>query len=131
MVFWVYMLRCGDGSYYVGHTDNLEARIAQHVAGTLPGYTHKRRPVTLVYSEEAPSRLEALTFERRIKGWSRAKKEALIDRDGIELRLSQGEASCAPNSSPPTPFETPAARAPQGERRFSKSHRFCTYPGMR
>jgi len=81
MAFWVYMLRCRDGSYYVGHTDNLEARIGQHVAGVLPGYTHKRRPVTLVYSEEVPPRLEALTFERRIKGWSRAKKEALIDRD--------------------------------------------------
>jgi len=51
MNFWVYILRCADGSYYAGHTDNLEKRVAEHQAGELPGYTFYRRPVTLVYTE--------------------------------------------------------------------------------
>ena len=48
MSFYAYMLRCSDGSYYIGHTDALERRIAQHQHGELPGYTHNRRPVTLI-----------------------------------------------------------------------------------
>jgi predicted GIY-YIG superfamily endonuclease len=81
MSFWVYMLRCADDSFYVGHTDDLERRLGQHVAGTFRGYTHSRRPVTLVYSAELPTRIEALEAERRIKGWSRAKKAALVRED--------------------------------------------------
>jgi len=49
MSFWVYILRCADGSYYTGHTDNLEQRIGQHNAGAIEGYTHSRRPVTLMW----------------------------------------------------------------------------------
>jgi tRNA/rRNA methyltransferase len=75
------MLRCADGSYYVGHTDALEQRIGQHQLGEVPGYTQRRRPVELLWSQDFPSRLEALEAERRIKGWSRAKKEALIAGD--------------------------------------------------
>src|SRR6478735_9131573 len=78
MAFWAYFLLCNDGSYYTGHTDNLDLRIGQHQTGAFEGYTSKRRPVTLVWSQDFPSRLEALDAERRIKGWSRAKKEALI-----------------------------------------------------
>jgi predicted GIY-YIG superfamily endonuclease len=81
MSFWVYMLRCADGSFYVGHTDGLERRLGQHAEGTFRGYTHSRRPVTLVYSAELPTREEALEAEWRIKGWSRAKKSALINGD--------------------------------------------------
>ena len=81
MAFWVYMLKCADGSYYVGHTDNLERRIAAHAAGEIEGYTRSRRPVILMFSESFPTRLEALEAERRLKGWSRAKKEALIAGD--------------------------------------------------
>ena len=84
MVFWTYMLRCSDGRYYVGHTDNIESRIAQHKLGK-GGYTATRLPITLVWSVEFQSRLEALTSERQIKGWSRAKKEALIDGDWEEI----------------------------------------------
>ncbi len=86
MSFWTYVLRCSDGSYYTGHTDELEARIGAHQSGLVEGHTQKRRPVTLVWSQEFPSREEALTAERRIKGWSRAKKEALIrgDWDGVK-----------------------------------------------
>ena len=85
MAFYVYILRCGDGSYYTGHTDSLESRVAAHDRGEFPGYTHTRRPVRLVYAEGFNSREEALESERQIKGWRRAKKEALIRRDWERL----------------------------------------------
>ncbi|WP_375243589.1 GIY-YIG nuclease family protein [Sphingomonas parapaucimobilis] len=81
MAFYCYILRCSDGSYYTGHTDSLEHRIAQHQSGEIPCYTQARRPVELAWSQEFPSRHEALTAERQIKGWSRAKKTALIASD--------------------------------------------------
>ncbi|CAA9258694.1 MAG: COG2827: putative endonuclease containing a URI domain [uncultured Chloroflexi bacterium] len=81
MAFWVYLLRCADGSYYTGHSDDLERRIGQHNAGAIPGYTLDRLPVKLAWCEQFESRYEALTRERQIKGWSRAKKEALIAGD--------------------------------------------------
>ena len=64
MAFWVYILRCNDNSYYTGHTDNLEKRIAEHQSGEIKGYTSKRRPVVLVFSQELSTRIEALTAER-------------------------------------------------------------------
>jgi len=89
--FHVYILRCSDGSYYTGHTDDLESRLGAHQQGTFSGYTSRRRPVELVYSCEFASRAETLEMERRIKGWSRRKKEALIEGDWALLqRLSRG-----------------------------------------
>lgn len=85
MTFWVYILRCVDNSYYTGHTDNLEKRIAEHQVGEVEGYTSTRLPVVLVFSEEFSSREEALVCERKIKGWSRKKKEALIRKDWSEV----------------------------------------------
>jgi tRNA/rRNA methyltransferase len=79
--FYTYMLRCADGHFYVGHTDDLDVRIAQHQRGEIPGYTQKRRPVTLVWSEHFPERDQAFAAGRQIKGWTRAKKEALIRGD--------------------------------------------------
>jgi len=81
MSFWTYMLHCLGGAYYTGHTDNLAHRMAQHESGAFPGFTADRLPVTLVWSQEFPTRIEALEAERRIKGWSRAKKMALISGD--------------------------------------------------
>ena len=81
MSFYAYMLRCSDGSYYVGHADDLEARIGAHQSGLVPGYTERRRPVHVVWNQEFHSREEALAAERQIKGWNRAKKEALIQGD--------------------------------------------------
>jgi putative endonuclease len=81
MSFWAYMLHCADRSFYVGHTEDLEHRMAQHQHGQIEGYTATRLPVKLVWSSEFPSRYEALTAERQIKGWSRAKKMALIRAD--------------------------------------------------
>ena len=81
MQFRVYMLRCRDGSYYTGHTDNLEHRLAQHDQGIGCDWTSRRRPVELVWCGDAPTRDEAFAFERRVKNWSRGKKEALIAGD--------------------------------------------------
>ena len=85
MSFWVYILHCSDGSYYTGHTDDLETRLAKHESGEVEGYTVSRLPVKLVFAEEPSSRADALSAERRIKGWSRKKKEALIKRDRDEI----------------------------------------------
>jgi predicted GIY-YIG superfamily endonuclease len=97
--FYTYMLRCSDGSFYVGHTDNIEARIVQHHLGMTDGYTSSRLPVELVWSSDFPTRYEALTAERQLKGWSRAKKQALIRNDwaaisrlpAVVLRQAQDE----------------------------------------
>jgi putative endonuclease len=75
------MLKCADGSYYVGSAtgDDLTNRIAQPQSGAYPGsYTYTRRPVSLVWSEHFDRITDAIAVERQIKGWSRAKKEALI-----------------------------------------------------
>jgi len=85
MAFWVYILRCSDGKYYTGHTDNLDQRMAQHNQGDYCDFTSRRRPVTLVFSETFQTRYEALTAEAKIKPWSRAKKEALIAGDWVAL----------------------------------------------
>ncbi|MGB3846781.1 MAG: GIY-YIG nuclease family protein [Sphingopyxis sp.] len=85
MSFWAYMLHCRGGMFYIGHTDNLPHRIGQHEAGSFPGFTADRLPVTLVWSQEFPTRYEALEAERRIKGWSRIKKMALIRGDWHQI----------------------------------------------
>ena len=81
MAFWAYLLRCGDGSFYAGHTDDLDTRMASHFAGRGCDYTARRQPISLAWAQAFPARAEALANERRIKGWSRAKKEALIAGD--------------------------------------------------
>ena len=83
MSFWVYILQCADNSYYTGHTDNLEGRIAKHQLGEIEGYTSTRLPVKLLFSEEFPTRDEALACEQQIKGWSRRKKEAMMRGDWV------------------------------------------------
>ena len=85
MSFCAYMLECSDGSIYCGHTEELEARLAAHQSGVLRGYTHKRRPVRLIFLAEFGTRDEAFAAERRIKGWSRAKKLALARGDWNEV----------------------------------------------
>lgn len=117
MAFWTYMLRCADGSFYIGHTDHLEHRLGQHQSGSLRGYTHTRRPVTLVWSQDFPSRLEALEAERQIKGWSRAKKQALIAGDWERVSL------LARNRQDQTCPSTSSGRTEVGDRGFSTSVR--------
>ncbi|UGY18409.1 GIY-YIG nuclease family protein [Bradyrhizobium septentrionale] len=91
MSIYVYMLRCADESFYVGSAtgDDLAPCIDQHNAGTFPGYTLNRRPVVLVWSEYFERITDGIAAERQIKGWSRAKKEALIQSDwGTISRLA-------------------------------------------
>ncbi|HSD18962.1 MAG TPA: GIY-YIG nuclease family protein [Anaeromyxobacter sp.] len=100
--FFVYMLRCRDGSYYVGHTDELEKRVAEHDAGTFPGYTCERRPVELVWFAEMVTREDALERELQLKRWTRRKKEALIAGDWDRVKaLARGKDRVAQRSRPP------------------------------
>ncbi len=97
MSIHVYMLRCSDGSYYVGSTrDSLESRIGQHNAGAFGSYTAARRPVTLVWQQEFQQITDVIAAERRLKGWSRSKKEALLrgDYDAVS-RLARRRGSFA------------------------------------
>jgi predicted GIY-YIG superfamily endonuclease len=76
------MLRCSDESYYVGSTrKSLEERLQEHQAGSFDGYTAARRPVRLAFHEHFQRIEDAIAAERRLKGWSRAKKEALVAGD--------------------------------------------------
>ena len=83
MSYRVYILECSDGSYYTGSAADVEKRLWQHQEGVVPSaYTFSRRPVKLAWcSEEVGRYSDALRYERQIKGWSRAKKEALIRND--------------------------------------------------
>ena len=76
--YWVYILKCSDGSYYTGSTSNIEKRVSEHNNGGVKGYTFKRRPVELVFSEYFEDVYDAISAERKIKDWTRVKKEALI-----------------------------------------------------
>ena len=104
MPFWTYMLHCRGGAYYTGHTDELEYRLAQHQAGTIKGFTSERLPVELVWSEEFPTREEALAAERQIKRWSRAKKQALIRSDWNSISALSKNKSSPSTSSGRTEF---------------------------
>jgi predicted GIY-YIG superfamily endonuclease len=87
MPHFVYVLRCRDGSYYVGHTTDVAERLERHNAGRGPAYTAARLPVELVYSQELPSTDAAVQRETQLKRWTRAKKEALIVTDKSRLHL--------------------------------------------
>ena len=110
MSFYAYMLHCSDGSYYVGHSDDLDARIAAHQSGLLPGYTQKRRPVQLVWHQDFAERDQAFAAERQIKGWSRAKKEALIRDDWDSVQLLSRKLFLRSS------FDTPPSATTQDER---------------
>ena len=100
MSFWVYILQCSDGSYYTGHTDDMETRMAKHRQGAFEGYKSKRLPVKLVFFNEFPTREDAFARERQIKGWTRRKKQALINGDWDKLvEFSRGEGNHPSTSS--------------------------------
>ena len=84
--FFMYMLECNDGSYYIGHTDDIDKRIVEHTQGKINGYTKKRLPVKIVYVQDFMTRDEAINAERQIKGWSRKKKEALLRDDWEKIK---------------------------------------------
>ena len=119
MVAYVYMLRCNDGRYYVGSARaGLERRVAEHNSGLMGGSTKRRRPVTLVYHQEFQRISDAVAAERQIKGWSRAKKEALIRNDFTTIRTLAKRRTKAASS-----FETRPPDAPQDEASAADSAR--------
>jgi putative endonuclease len=99
----VYILRCFDGSYYTGVTSELDERIIKHKHGDHKwSYTYMKGTAELVFSKEFDTPLKAIAFEKQVKGWSRAKKEALIKGDIEELkRLSKSKNVSASSSSAP------------------------------
>jgi len=86
------MLRCFDGSFYTGITNDIEHRYNQHCFGQDPGsYTYTRRPLRLVYVGEFQRVLDAIAFEKQLKGWSHIKKRAFAQQDfDLVNRLSRG-----------------------------------------
>jgi len=92
LISWFgYILECNDGSYYVGHTDNIEKRISEHEQGKISSYTKTRLPVKSVYIQDFMTRDEAINAERQVKGWSRKKKIALINNDWEEIKRLANE----------------------------------------
>jgi putative endonuclease len=93
-MYVVYILECCDGKYYVGLTNNLSARLEMHSSGRGPDFTASRLPVHLAYQESFEALDEAVRRERQLKGWTRAKKEALISQN---LQLLSEVARCHKN----------------------------------
>jgi predicted GIY-YIG superfamily endonuclease len=88
MAYFVYILRCADGTYYTGYTGNLLQRYKQHQSGAIPrSYTKSRRPVELVWAGEFETKEEARANEKKIKRWKTDRKESQIQED--KLRTAQ------------------------------------------
>lgn len=86
--YFVYILKCNDDSYYTGFTNDLERRLLEHQSGkSKSSYTFDKRPLKLVWFETFNDVLNAIETEKKIKGWSRRKKEALIAEDWDKLVL--------------------------------------------
>lgn len=111
MAFYAYLLRCSNGKYYAGHTDDLDVRLAQHQRGDIEGWTKNYRPVHLVWSETFPERDQAFAVERQLKGWSQAKKEALIRGDWEAVRALARKSSVLRYAASPGSAATQDERA--------------------
>ena len=86
--YYVYILKCADDSFYTGITNNIELRLQQHQSGLdKDSYTYQRRPVEVKFQQKFNDVLEAISFEKKIKGWTRAKKIALIKGDFNKLQI--------------------------------------------
>ena len=86
--YYVYILKCSDNSYYVGVTNDLDRRFSEHQEGDDPNsYTYRRRPLSLVFHYSFIDINEAIDFEKQVKGWSRKKKEALMEMWGVVTRI--------------------------------------------
>jgi putative endonuclease len=85
--FYVYILKCKNGEYYIGHTDNTDQRMSEHNLGLIEKcYTQRRRPVKLMFLQVFSTRDDAFHAERQIKDWSRKKKEALMEEDWEKIK---------------------------------------------
>jgi putative endonuclease len=97
--YYVYILRCSDNSLYIGISNDIERRLNEHQDGHLPNtYTFTRRPVLLVFAQEFTDPTQAIFFEKKLKGWSKAKKEALIKGD-FDMLQTLAECRNATNSN--------------------------------
>jgi len=76
--YFIYIIRCLDGSYYTGSTNDIEKRFKKHLKGCGAQYTKSHKPEKIVYQEESPTKSDALKREAEIKNWSREKKEKLV-----------------------------------------------------
>ena len=121
MQAWVYMLVCADRRYYVGsyRGNDVGLRVSEHNAGVHPdAWTYHRRPVELLWADWFDRITDAIAFERKLKGWSRAKKEAFLrgEWDRLsELAKRRGKFVKRTLVSTPPSFETDASRPPQDE----------------
>ena len=99
--YYVYIVKCSDNSYYTGMTNSIDRRIFEHNSGkNIDCYTFKRRPVVLVWLESFSDPTQAILIEKKIKGWSRRKKEALIEEDWDKLvEYSKNYTQYGKNSS--------------------------------
>ena len=116
MSFWAYMLHCRGGNFYVGHTDDIDRRIGEHKSGLVPGFTADHQPVELVWSDQFTSRDDAKAAERKLKGWSRAKKLALIRGDWDRISALAKKKDSASTSSAWTgkgEYESPKTVRPE------------------
>jgi putative endonuclease len=106
-LLYVYILKCADGSYYTGITHDMDQRLEQHNQGTNEdSYTYVRRPVELVFCEMFNNYRLAIEWEKRLKGWSRKKKEALINGNWDklkELSKCRNYTKASPVNFPPWP----------------------------
>jgi len=85
--FYLYILKCINGAYYVGHTDNIDQRMSENNLGLIGNcYTKNKRPVELVFLQDFPTRDAAFHAERQVKGWSRKKKEAFMEGNWDKIR---------------------------------------------
>ena len=85
--YWVYMLQCFDGTYYVGVTNDVERRFYEHCEGIVEGcYTHTRRPLKLVYAGEFELIADAIDFEKKLKGWTHRKKRVFAQKNFADLK---------------------------------------------
>ena len=122
-MFTVYILECADGSLYVGHTDDFDLRMQQQHDACIDGYTATRRPLKVLHTEVFGTRYEALTSERKLKGWSRAKKARLYPRR-LGRRSPAGEAAAQALRLRPLTRAALSANGGQGKAR-TVSHRIA------
>ena len=117
MQFWVYILRCKDGSCHTGHTEDHQKRMWEHEQGLGANWTRRRRPVELVSCADDPNDDEAFAFGLRVKNWSVAKKEALIASDwsrvGYFVRPPHERPSTSLGTSGPIGSHAPNPHMPQ------------------
>jgi len=115
---WVYILECADRRLYVGsyRGDDIEVRVSEHNVGHYrDAWTYSRRPVTLLWADRFDLVTDAIAFERKLKGWTRAKKLAFVQCEWDRLRALSGRRTGFAKASPPSSFETDAAHPPQDE----------------